>query len=348
MGTSFNLTKGQQLDKIKEQQNDNSPLKRKEPTYRQNAIFSSNGTQIASQYNNEDLDGTMQSSTVDTWSVMDVTMDKVLGYHREGIEKIKIKEVIGHIEKIKPLSELRLYRKEPKEERMEKKQKKKGGFEIEVPGFGYNGTEIQKVKDYEKLMAKPKKDTPMTILIQEQFLKDQSKIKNAESKWFDKLEAELERMEMDEQLHKFQSASEQATPTLHKKEFGEEIKSIQNGETCATPKRPNAMDVLGNDKQSAKESQLTPLGRHDSSDHGPKFDMGLLKSCIKRIHVLDKTQNDRAMQATARNRKMKNLNESSQNMTIGQAYFNLNKTSPSSKYIYQTTRNSSKRSIFGS
>ena len=92
---------------------------------------------------------------------------------------------------------------------------------------------------------------------------------------------------------------------MPKNELAEDIKMLENGDACTTPKRHNAMDKLINDKQSA----MTPMDRPDSS--GPKFDMGLLKSCIKRIHVLDKTQNDRAMQATARNRKMKNLNESS-------------------------------------
>jgi len=92
-------------------------------------------------------------------------MDKVLG-NRDNISGIKIREVIGHIEKVKPLSELRAYNKEPKEERMIKKQnKKKGGFDIEVPGLGWNGTEIHKVEEHERLMAKPKKNTPMTILI---------------------------------------------------------------------------------------------------------------------------------------------------------------------------------------
>lgn len=92
---------------------------------------------------------------------------------------------------------------------------------------------------------------------------------------------------------------------------------------ASTPSRPNVMDVIGKDR-SALNSQLTPYDKPEVGS--PKFDLGLLKSCIKRIHVLDKTQNDRAMAATIRNRKMKNLNDGSSNMTIGQAYFNLNKT----------------------
>ena len=84
----------------------------------------------------------MQSTTNETWSIMDVTMDKVLG-NRDNISGVKIRDVIGHIDKVKPLSELRTYYKQPKEERMIKKQNmKRGGFEIEVPGFGLNGTEI--------------------------------------------------------------------------------------------------------------------------------------------------------------------------------------------------------------
>jgi len=40
----------------------------------------------------------------------------------------------------------------------------------------------------------------MQILIQQQFLRDQSKAKKAEQRWFDRLEDELDRIEMDETL----------------------------------------------------------------------------------------------------------------------------------------------------
>ena len=60
--------------------------------------------------------------------------------------------------------------------------------------------------------------------------------------------------------------------------------------------------------------------------------MNHVRQCIKRISFLDKTLVDRAMKETARNRKMNNLNNH-ENMTTGQAYFNLNKVMSS------TTRN---------
>ena len=63
------------------------------------------------------------------------------------------------------------------------------------------------------------------------------------------------------------------------------------------------------------------------SDYGMNFDLDIVKSCIKKISVLDKTQTQRALAATARNRQM-NGKPGIKNMTIGQAYFNLNKTSP--------------------
>lgn len=43
----------------------------------------------------------------------------------------------------------------------------------------------------------------MQILIQQQFLRDQRKQKQAEQMWFDKLEDELDKIEMDEALHKY-------------------------------------------------------------------------------------------------------------------------------------------------
>ena len=43
----------------------------------------------------------------------------------------------------------------------------------------------------------------MQILIQQQFLRDQGKTKRAEMIWFDKLEAELENIEMDEALIRY-------------------------------------------------------------------------------------------------------------------------------------------------
>jgi hypothetical protein len=74
---------------------------------------------------------------------------------------------------------------------------------IVLPGQFWDGCEYNKVikEEYEKL--KPKKHDPiqkMQAEIQRQFLRDQGKTKRAEQAWFDKLEAELERFEMDELL----------------------------------------------------------------------------------------------------------------------------------------------------
>ena len=51
----------------------------------------------------------------------------------------------------------------------------------------------------------PKKSTPLQILTSKKFLEDQGKVKKAEQRWFDMLEEELERMEMDEAIKKYQS-----------------------------------------------------------------------------------------------------------------------------------------------
>jgi len=112
---------------------------------------------------------------------------------------------------------------------------------------------------------------------------------------------------MDEQIHKFKSASEKAESSRNVLAGTMEMADESN-DGAVTPTRPNAMDVLLNDKQSAKETDMalvTPTPKSLGEESRIKFDMDIVKSCIKRIHVLDKTQNDRAMQATARNRKMK-------------------------------------------
>lgn len=52
--------------------------------------------------------------------------------------------------------------------------------DIEAPGLGWNGCSYYKILQEEKQKLKPKQDTPMQILIQQQFLKDQGKFKKAE------------------------------------------------------------------------------------------------------------------------------------------------------------------------
>ena len=64
------------------------------------------------------------------------------------------------------------------------------------------------------------------------------------------------------------------------------MKMIEPDQIATTPSRPNVMDVIGKDR-SAVNSSMTPFEKPEIGS--PKFDLGLLKSCIKRIHVLDKT-----------------------------------------------------------
>ena len=57
--------------------------------------------------------------------------------------------------------------------------------------------------DQQRAKSTTSKKTPMQILIQQQFLRDQGKTKKAEAAWFEKLEDELDRIEMDEALLKY-------------------------------------------------------------------------------------------------------------------------------------------------
>ena len=65
------------------------------------------------------------------------------------------------------------------------------------------GTSYYQVLEEEKERATPKKSTPITILLQKEFLKDLSKFKRREDEWFKKLEEELEKMEMEDAILKF-------------------------------------------------------------------------------------------------------------------------------------------------
>ena len=60
-----------------------------------------------------------------------------------------------------------------------------------------------RVKKEETQLAAPKKDTPLQILTATKFVEDQGKVKKAEQKWFDILEDELDRIEMDEALRRY-------------------------------------------------------------------------------------------------------------------------------------------------
>ena len=55
--------------------------------------------------------------------------------------------------------------------------------------------------------------------------------------------------------------------------------------------------------------------------------MDLIKKCVGRISELNAKQVEREFRETARNRKVNNIGGGNyKNMTIGQAYYNLNKT----------------------
>lgn len=230
------------------------------------------GSQFQSNYGDESVTA---ASTKDAWSVMDSTMDKVLGY-REGLNQIKIKEVIGAIDRDQGHSELKNYYHKAKEEnKMENK-----GFQIEAPMMGFNGTEYGRIKQEEKELSKPKANTPMTILHErqlKQFLHDQRKVKNAEQRWFDKLEVELERMEMDEQIHDYISPSEKAASTQNilRGDGLEDNESIPMNEI-----QPVSSDFeISPQKETA--IAVIPEKEYKASDYGLNFDLDIVKSCIK-------------------------------------------------------------------
>ena len=88
----------------------------------------------------DDYTSNTGASTKDAWSVMDSTMDRVLG-NRDGLNQLKIKEVVAAIDRDQGHSELRnYYYKADKENKLDKK-----GFNIEAPGMGYNGTEYGRI-----------------------------------------------------------------------------------------------------------------------------------------------------------------------------------------------------------
>lgn len=56
------------------------------------------------------------------------------------------------------------------------------------------------MKQEEEMKALPKETTPIDLMISRQFLIDQGKTKKAEAAWFDRLEDELDRIEIDERM----------------------------------------------------------------------------------------------------------------------------------------------------
>lgn len=68
-----------------------------------------------------------------------------------------------------------------------------------------------------------------------------------------------------------------------------------------TPVRPTVAEVIGEDDSSMKETptidEHTPIEERVNSAGSQElqFNLDVVKSCIKRISILDKTQNDRAM-----------------------------------------------------
>lgn len=86
----------------------------------------------------------------------------------------------------------------------------------------YDSCTYNKLIEDEKQKSKPKKSTPMQLIIQQQFLKDQGKTKRAEQIWFDKLEDELDRIEMDEALLKFRDQSSKQSLLVDQIRAGED------------------------------------------------------------------------------------------------------------------------------
>lgn len=180
---------------------------------------------------------------------MDYTMEN--GY--------KIKEVIAHIDKCQ-------------EERQRNPMR-----DIEAPGLGWNGCSYYKILQEEKQKLKPKQDTPMQILIQQQFLKDQGKFKKAEQKWFDKLESELERMEMDEAIINYRKQRKM-------------LKSQDE-----SPLRPKAIDVIGkestigNELSMSKDYQEIQYEEEESSEVTNKsnnYNLDTVKHCMDKISLI--------------------------------------------------------------
>ena len=116
---------------------------------------------------------------------------------------------------------------------------------IMLPGQFWDGCDYNKVLLEEKKRMKPKKSTPMQILIQQQFLVDQGKTKKAEQAWFDKLEDELERMEMDELLVQFKLENAQ-------KKINKDVSNIEANSEQDLKDRPALSDVL-NEEIAIKE-----------------------------------------------------------------------------------------------
>ena len=215
-----------------------------------------------------------------------------------------------------------------------------------LPGQFWDGCDYNKVLLEEKKRMKPKKSTPMQILIQQQFLVDQGKTKKAEQAWFDKLEDELERMEMDELLvqYKLENAQKKIN-----KEVGSNIEA--NSEQDLKD-RPALSDVLNeeiaikdsNDQQqvAVPEKSSEGVSKASSSVMAIDYNMDTVKGCIQRISLLNNKQQDRAMKETARNRKVNSIG-SFENMTIGQAYYNLNKTN-----VYGSNMSTQRASNFNS
>ena len=215
-----------------------------------------------------------------------------------------------------------------------------------LPGQFWDGCDYNKVLLEEKKRMKPKKSTPMQILIQQQFLVDQGKTKKAEQAWFDKLEDELERMEMDELLvqYKLENAQKKIN-----KEVGSNIEA--NSEQDLKD-RPALSDVLNeeiaikdsNDQQqvAVPERSSEGVSKASSSVMAIDYNMDTVKGCIQRISLLNNKQQDRAMKETARNRKVNSIG-SFENMTIGQAYYNLNKTN-----VYGSNMSTQRASNFNS
>ena len=173
--------------------------------------------------------------------------------------------------------------------------------------------------------------------------------------WFDKLESELENIEMDEALIRYREQNsrqnvlkDQVRDSVDNIKINDPERDSEGGEPepgsaldldadeegDATPVRPPAELCIDDDEE--KRVQIANLNVDTGTGSaniesqyfsGKDYDMGTIKTCIGRISDLNAKQIEREFRETARNRKVNNIGGGNyKNMTIGQAYYNLNKT----------------------
>lgn len=236
-----------------------------------------------------------------------------------------------------------------------------GSLNIECPGLDYKTTSYAKIKQEEmSKIRQSHEEEPIGLRIQRQFLRDQGKSKKAEAAWFDRLEEELERIAEDEYLlqtkqklklkmieDKKKKEEQQAImqENVGQKEemdvekdidnweeesesgarFDEQIdpsKLLKDKEVSISPSEPTAAHEL---QKSVEHGQSKDSESVMSSDQSVQYDPNKIKRFINKINQINMKQTEQAFKETQRNRKISSIG-SIHNITIGQAYYNLNKT----------------------